>query len=81
MNQPGAASRLTAVYRYVIEAARDRLSGQAARLGACPACEHDDGAANRALDTLLEGLADASVRECYRELGGLCIPHLRTASV
>jgi hypothetical protein len=81
MSQPGATSRLTAVYRYVMEAARDRLSGQAAHLGACPACEHDDGAVGRALDTLLEGLADASVREHCRDLGGLCIPHLKMASV
>ena len=81
MSQPGAASRLTAVYRYVMEAARDRLSGRAARLGSCPACEHDGGAFGRALDTLLEGLRGNSVRERYRELGGLCIPHLRTASV
>jgi hypothetical protein len=80
MSQPGAASRLTAVYRYVMEAARDRLSGRAARPGSCPACEHDDGAVGRALDTLLEGLAGTSVRERYREVGGLCIPHLRTAS-
>jgi hypothetical protein len=81
MSQPGAASRLTAVYRYVVEAARDRLTGRAARLSVCPACEHDDGAADRALDTLLEGLADGSVGERYRELGGLCIPHLRAVSV
>ena len=80
MSQPGAASRLTAVYRYVMEAARDRLSGRAVRLGSCPGCEHDDGAAGRALDTLLDGLADGSVRERYRELGGLCIPHLGAAS-
>jgi len=40
-----------------MDAARDRLSGRAARLGGCPACEHDSGAAGRALDTLLEGLA------------------------
>jgi hypothetical protein len=80
MSQPGAASRLTAVYRYVMEAARDRLSGRAARLGVCPACEHDDGAVGRALDTLFEGLAGNSVREHCRELGGLCIPHLTTAS-
>jgi hypothetical protein len=80
MSQPGAARRLTAVYRYVMGAARDRLNGKAARLGACPACEHDDAAAGRALDTLLEGLADAPVRERYRELGGLCIPHLHAAS-
>jgi hypothetical protein len=81
MSQPGAAARLTAVYRYVVAAARDRLSGRAARLGTCPACEHDDAAAGRALDTLLEGLNDNLVRERYRELGGLCLPHLRAASV
>ena len=81
MSQPGAARRLTAVYRYVMEEARDRLDGREARLCACPACEHHDGAASRALNTLLEGLTDSSVRERYRELGGLCIPHLRTASV
>ena len=79
MNQPGAAARLTAVYRYLIEAARDCLSGRAPRLRACPACEHDDGAAGRALDTLLEGLTDDPVRERYRELGGLCVPHLCSA--
>jgi hypothetical protein len=80
MSQPGAAARLTAVYRYVVESARDRLTGRAARLGACPSCEHDDGAAGRAMDTLLEGLNDDLVRERYRELGGLCIPHLGAAS-
>jgi hypothetical protein len=79
MSQPGAAARLTAVYRYIIEAARDYLNGRATRLGACPACEHDDGAVGRALDTLLEGLTDDSIRERYRNLGGLCIPHLRDA--
>ena len=80
MSQPGAASRLTAVYQYLMRAARDRLSGRAARLATCPGCGHDDGAAGRALDTLLEGLDSIPVRERYRELGGLCIPHLRTAS-
>ena len=80
MSQPGAAPRLTAVNRYIMQAARGQLAGRAARLAACPACEHDDGAAGRALETLLDGLADGSARERYRELGGLCIPHLRTAS-
>ena len=80
MSQAGAASRLTAVYQYLMRAARDRLSGRAARLAACPGCGHDDGAAHRALDTLLDGLDSSSVRERYRELGGLCIPHLRMAS-
>jgi hypothetical protein len=49
MSQPGAARRLTAVHRYLVRAARDRL-------------------------------ADDLVRERYRELGGLCVPHLRAAS-
>lgn len=80
MSQPGAASRLTAVYQYVMRAARDQLSGCALGLGVCPGCEHDGRAAARALDTLLEGLADDVVRDRYRELGGLCVPHLRTAS-
>jgi hypothetical protein len=80
MSQPGAARRLTALYRYLMRAARDRLAGHAARLAGCPACEHDDGASGRALETLLEGLADGPARERYRELGGLCIPHLRAAS-
>ncbi len=79
MSQPGAATRLTAVYGYVVTAARDRLTGRPARLRECPGCEHDDGAAGRALDTLLEGLPDATIRERYRQLGGLCLPHLRVA--
>lgn len=81
MHQPGAARRLTAVYRYLVRAARDSLTGRAARPGSCPACEHDDGAAGRALETLLDGLADARARDRCRELGGLCIPHLRAAPV
>lgn len=80
MSQPGAARRLTALYRYLVRAARDRLAGRPVRLAGCPACEHDDGTVGRALETLLEGLADKPVRDRYRELGGLCIPHLRAAS-
>ena len=80
MSQPGAARRLTALYRYLVRAARDRFTGRAARPGGCPTCEHDDGAAGRALETLLDGLADARVRDRCWELGGLCIPHLRAAS-
>ena len=80
MRQPGAERRLTAVYRYILPVARDWVGGRAARPGDCPACEHDDAAANRALDTLLDGLADGQARERYRRLGGLCIPHLRPTS-
>jgi hypothetical protein len=79
MSQPGAAARLTVVYRYVVEAARGQLVGRIRRRAPCPACEHDGGTERRVLDTLVDGLTDASVRERYRELGGLCIPHLRMA--
>jgi hypothetical protein len=79
MGQPGAAVRLTAVYGYIVPAARDRLAGRVAPLAACPMCEHDDAAARRALDMLLEGLSDPSVRDRCRELGGLCVPHLNAA--
>jgi len=80
MRQPGAAIRLTAVYRYVLAAARDRLDGRLGRLGRCPACENDHSATDRAVETLVAGLADDRTRVRYRELGGLCLPHLRAAS-
>lgn len=80
MSQPGAAVRMTAVYRYVVTAARDRLAGRADRLTPCPACDHDAAAAGRALDTLLEGLADAATMYRCRELGGVCLPHLAAAA-
>jgi len=81
MGQPGAAGRLTAVYRYLLQAAQKQLTGPGRqRLGPCPACEHDEAAAGRALDTLLDGLSEAGVRERYLELGGLCWPHVRAAA-
>lgn len=80
MSQPGAATRLTAVYRYVLVSAQDRLGGKATPVAACPACEHDGSAADRALGTLLEGLTDPSVKDRCQQLGGLCIPHLRAAA-
>jgi hypothetical protein len=79
MSQPGAAIRLTPVYRYVITAARDRLAGSRAPVAACAACTHDDAAAGRALETLLEGLADGDTMWRCRDLGGVCIPHLAAA--
>ncbi len=81
VSQPGAPTRMTAVYRYVVTAARDRLAGHPVPPAACPACEHDEAAAGRALDTLLEELADPSVLDRLRELGGLCLPHLAAATV
>jgi hypothetical protein len=81
MGQPGAAPRLTAVYRYLLQAAREQLAGPGrGRLAACPACEHDQDAAGRALDTLLGELSETGVRERYLELGGLCWPHVRAAA-
>jgi hypothetical protein len=79
-NQPGAALRLTVVYRYVVMAARDRLAAGPALVAACPACEHDNAASGRALETLLEGFDDGPAASRCRDLGGLCIPHLAAAS-
>ncbi len=80
MGQPGAAVRLTVVYRYVLTAARDRLADGTASVAACPACEHDNAAAGRALETLLDGLDDSSAADRCRDLGGVCLPHLDAAS-
>lgn len=80
LSQPGAARRLTAVNRYLVQAARDQFTGRVARLAGCPACEHDDAAAGRALDTLLDEPPDRSVRQRYQELGGMCLPHLGMAT-
>ncbi len=75
MSQPGAVIRMTAVYRYVLTAARDRLTGRGGRLAACPACDHDVASADRALGTLIEGLTDSATMYRFRELGGVCLPH------
>jgi hypothetical protein len=80
MGQPGAASRLTAVCRYLLQAARGQLAEPGRRLAACPACEHDEAAAGRALEALLDGLPETGVGERYLELGGLCWPHVRAAA-
>jgi hypothetical protein len=81
MRQPGAAPRLTAVYRFVLQASRHQLAtGRRVHLAGCPACEHDEAATVRALDTLLDALDENLCRERYQELGGLCLPHLRAAA-
>ncbi len=79
MGQPGAGQRLTAVYRYLLTEAIQQLGGQRRPSDQCPMCEHDESATSRALDTLLEGLADQGIRERCRELGGLCVPHFGAA--
>jgi len=80
MSQPGAATRLTPVYRYVLTCVRDRLTGRTLSPAACPACRHDDAAASRAIDTLVEGLADGDALRLCQDLGGVCLPHLRAAA-
>jgi hypothetical protein len=79
IRQPGAQARLTAVYRYLLEAAQHKLAGRGTRLASCPACAHHQAALLRVLDTLLEGLREKPVRERYLELGGLCVPHVHAA--
>jgi hypothetical protein len=75
--QPGAAARLTMVYRHV-------LAGVLAEPGrppaTCPACAHDAAAEERVTEILLDDLA-AGDRRSYKEHGGLCLPHLRRAAV
>jgi len=80
MSQPGSPIRLTAVYRYVVTAARDQVAGRGRPLAGCPGCEHDGAATRRALDTLLEDLTDTAVLNRCRDLGGLCLPHLAAAA-
>lgn len=80
ISQPGAPIRLTAVYVYVIRAARRHLGAGRVRLELCPMCDHSEAAAGRALDILLDGLTEGLVRDRYLELGGLCVPHLRAAA-
>jgi len=80
MSQPGSAIRLTAVYRYVVTAARDQVAGRAQPTAGCPGCEHDGTATRRALDTLVEELTDTAVLNRCRDLGGLCLPHLAAAA-
>jgi len=78
-SQPGAAIRLTAVYRYVLIAARDLLSTRVAAVQPCPACQRHGAASRSALETLLDGLATGEAVGRCRELGGVCIPHLTAA--
>lgn len=78
--QPGAAIRMTAVYRYVVPAARDQLNGRARKGRPCPACAHNRAAVSRALETLTDGIATGEAANRCRELGGVCIPHLWSAA-
>ena len=72
--QPGAASRLTAVYKYVVAAA---MEDPGAVPASCPACEQEAAAEDRVLGILLEEVED---RRQYKLHGGLCLPHLRRAA-
>lgn len=79
LRQPGAEVRMTAVYRYLLRAAADHLTAGTSAQAPCPACVHGAEAALRAVDTVVTGLQDGVLREGYRDAGGLCLPHLRTA--
>jgi hypothetical protein len=80
MRQPGAPIRLTAVYGYLVQAARACLRSRPAPLAACPACEHDRAAADRAMGIILDGLSEIRLQERHPGLAGLCLPHLRAAA-
>ncbi len=78
--QPGSPVRLTAVYRYVLEAAIRDLGAGTRRRAGCPACEHDAAAEDRVLDIVLEDLTPGGDRR-YESHGGLCAPHVRSAAL
>src|SRR6266567_1946662 len=80
LRQPGADGRLTAVYRYLLQAALAYLADGTSPRAPCPACAHGTEAEQRALDTLLTGLREEDVRDRYRDAAGLCLPHLRAAA-
>jgi hypothetical protein len=73
LSQPGAAGRLTAVYKYVVSAA---IADPSAAPASCPACDQEVAAEDRVLGILLEEVPD---RMQYKLHGGLCLPHLRRA--
>jgi hypothetical protein len=79
LRQPGAETRMTAVYRYPLRAAADCLTAGTSPRAPCPGCARRAEATLRAVDTLLTGLRDEDLREAYRDAGGLCLPHLRAA--
>jgi hypothetical protein len=82
LSQPGAESRMTAVYRYLLRAAAGYLAAGTSPQAPCPACVRGSEAVLRALDTLLTGLREGQVEELrgrYRDVGGLCLPHLHAA--
>ena len=80
MRQPGAAIRLTMVYRYAVAAAGDALTGRAGPAVPCPGCAHEAAATARAVETLADGLNDGTASHRYRELGGVCLTHFAPVS-
>ena len=80
LGQPGAAGRMTAVYRYLLQAALSYLAAGTSPKARCLACARDAESMDRVLDTLLSGLRDEDLRFRYRGAAGLCLPHLRAAT-
>ena len=78
--QPGAGQRLTAVYRYLLQAAVRYLSDGSSPPDSCLGCTREAEAGQRALDTLLAGLDEEDLWDRYADAGGLCLPHLRGAA-
>jgi hypothetical protein len=74
LTQPGAANRLTAVYKHVVAAAIEDPSAVPA---ACPACDQETAAEDRVLGILLDEVGDTRQ---YKLHGGVCLPHLRRAA-
>jgi hypothetical protein len=82
MSQPGAAGRLTPLYLSILQAVPARLGARRIRLAGCPACEHGQTVTGRAVDIVVDGLAERS-RESVSHpgLSTLCLPHAHAVSL
>ncbi|MGH3159013.1 MAG: hypothetical protein ACRDNF_20905, partial [Streptosporangiaceae bacterium] len=76
ISQPGAARRLTPLYRCILQAVPARLAARQTRLARCPACEHSHTVTGRAVDIVLDGVA-GELRDGtpHPGLARLCLPH------
>jgi len=77
--EPGAFSRLTTVYGYVLPAVPALLAAPRPVLAGCPACENRAATTRYTLRILTTGLRDPHVARAYAESDGLCLVHLAAA--